>query len=49
MGIALTTLDIAFGFLSFVLIKLFTGNIQAIKPAMWGSAALSVVMLGTTH
>lgn len=49
MGIALTTLGIAFGFLSFVLIKLFTGNIQVIKPAMWVSAALSVVMLVTTH
>ena len=49
MGIALTTLGIAFGVLSFLLIKLFTGNIQAIKPAMWVSAALSVVMLVTTH
>lgn len=43
------TLGIAFGFLSFVLIKLFTGHIQEIKPAMWISAALSVVMLVTTH
>jgi adenine/guanine/hypoxanthine permease len=43
------TLGIAFGFLSFVLIKLATGKIQDIKPAMWVSAALSVVMLVTTH
>ena len=43
------TLGIAFGFLSFVLIKLFTGRIEEIKPAMWVSAALSVVMLVTTH
>ncbi|EWH01494.1 hypothetical protein Q427_13805 [Halomonas sp. BC04] len=43
------TLGIAFGFLSFVVIKLFTGRITDIKPAMWVSAALSVVMLVTTH
>lgn len=43
------TLGIAFGFLSFVLIKLTTGKIQEIKPAMWVSAVLSVVMLLTTH
>ena len=43
------TLGIAFGFLSFVLIKLATGNLQQIKPAMWVSAALSVMMLITTH
>jgi AGZA family xanthine/uracil permease-like MFS transporter len=43
------TLGIAFGFLSFVLIKLFTGKLHDIKPAMWISAALSVVMLVTTH
>ncbi|MBA2777585.1 NCS2 family permease [Billgrantia kenyensis] len=43
------TLGIAFGFLSFVLIKLATGKIHDIKPAMWVSAALSVLMLVTTH
>ncbi|MCC5883628.1 MAG: NCS2 family permease [Halomonas sp.] len=43
------TLGIAFGFLSFVLIKLATGKLYDIKPAMWVSAALSVVMLVTTH
>lgn len=43
------TLGIAFGFLSFVLIKLFTGRPEAIKPAMWVSAALSVIMLVTTQ
>ncbi|GAA0561068.1 NCS2 family permease [Halomonas salifodinae] len=43
------TLGIAFGFLSFVLIKLATGRLEEIKPAMWVSAALSVVMLVTTH
>jgi AGZA family xanthine/uracil permease-like MFS transporter len=43
------TLGIAFGFLSFVLIKLFTGRVEAIRPAMWVSAALSVLMLVTTH
>jgi AGZA family xanthine/uracil permease-like MFS transporter len=42
------TLGIAFGFLSFVAIKLCTGKPQAIKPAMWVSAALSVIMLVTT-
>ncbi|WP_422677932.1 NCS2 family permease [Bisbaumannia pacifica] len=43
------TLGIAFGFLSFVLIKLATGRLEEIKPAMWVSAALSVLMLVTTH
>lgn len=43
------TLGIAFGFLSFVLIKLCTGRIVEIKPAMWASAALSVVLLITMH
>lgn len=42
------TLGIAFGFLSFVLIKLFTGRFGEIKPAMWVSAALCVVLLATT-
>ncbi|WP_346298953.1 solute carrier family 23 protein, partial [Halomonas sp. BM-2019] len=43
------TLGIAFGFLSFVLIKLATGRLEEIKPAMWVSAALCVVLLATTH
>ncbi|WP_148252516.1 NCS2 family permease [Aidingimonas lacisalsi] len=43
------TLGIAFGFLSFVVIKVCTGRLTDIKPAMWVSAALSVVMLATTH
>jgi AGZA family xanthine/uracil permease-like MFS transporter len=42
------TLGIAFGFISFVLIKVLTGRFIEIKPAMWITAALSVVMLMTT-
>lgn len=42
------TLGIAFGFISFVLIKVCTGRFVEIKPAMWITAALSVVMLMTT-
>jgi adenine/guanine/hypoxanthine permease len=36
---------IVYGFLAFVVLKLFTGRVQQIKPAMWGVAALSVVLL----
>ncbi|GHC34583.1 hypothetical protein GCM10008094_29440 [Aidingimonas halophila] len=43
------TLGIAFGFLSFVIIKACTGKLAEIKPAMWISAALSIVMLVTAH
>lgn len=43
------TLGIAFGFLSFVLIKLCTGRFDEIKLAMWISAALSVLLLVATH
>lgn len=43
------TLGIAFGFISFVLIKLLTGRFVEIKPAMWITAALSVVMLFTAQ
>ncbi|TDX28626.1 AGZA family xanthine/uracil permease-like MFS transporter [Modicisalibacter xianhensis] len=43
------TLGIAFGFLSFVLVKLCTGRLVEIKPAMWVTALLSVVMLVTTQ
>ncbi|WP_027966857.1 NCS2 family permease [Halomonas halocynthiae] len=42
------TLGIAFGFMTFVLIKTLTGRISEIKPAMWITAALCVVMLATT-
>ncbi|NWO05714.1 MAG: NCS2 family permease, partial [Alteromonadaceae bacterium] len=42
------TLGIAFGFISFVLIKVCTGRFVEIKPAMWITAALSVIMLMTT-
>lgn len=41
------TLGIAFGFISFVLIRLATGKLNEIKPAMWVSALLAVVMLLT--
>ncbi|MBZ9539914.1 NCS2 family permease [Modicisalibacter tunisiensis] len=43
------TLGIAFGFLSFVIIKLCTGRLEAIRPAMWVTAILSAVMLVTTQ
>ncbi|MEQ5767753.1 NCS2 family permease [Halomonas sp. H33-56] len=43
------TLGIAFGFMSFVLIKLATGKFTEIKPAMWVSAVLSAIMLVTAQ
>lgn len=43
------TLGIAFGFISFVLIRLATGKLDEIKPAMWVSALLAVVMLLTAQ
>ncbi|GAB2725246.1 NCS2 family permease [Halomonas garicola] len=43
------TLGIAFGFISFVLIKVLTGRLEEIKPAMWITAALSLVMLLTAQ
>ncbi|MBB3140698.1 NCS2 family permease [Halomonas organivorans] len=43
------TLGIAFGFMSFVLIKAATGRLEEIKPAMWVSAALAVVLLVTAQ
>lgn len=43
------TLGIAFGFMTFVLIKTLTGKVSEIKPAMWITAALCVVMLTTTQ
>jgi AGZA family xanthine/uracil permease-like MFS transporter len=36
---------LAFGFISFVLIKSASGKIKEIKPAMWIIAALSVLFL----
>jgi adenine/guanine/hypoxanthine permease len=36
---------IAYGFLAFVVIKAFTGQTKAIKPAMWVVAALSLLLL----
>ena len=36
---------IAYGFLAFVVIKAFTGQMKAIKPAMWVVAALSLLLL----
>ena len=43
------TLGIAFGFMSFVLIKVATGKLSDIKPAMWVSAVLALVMLVTAQ
>ncbi|ALM52723.1 NCS2 family permease [Halomonas huangheensis] len=43
------TLGIAFGFMSFVLIKLALGKPGEIKPAMWVSAVLAVIMLATAQ
>ncbi|WP_413614716.1 NCS2 family permease [Halomonas cupida] len=43
------TLGIAFGFMSFVLIKLALGKFSEIKPAMWVSAVLAGVMLVTAQ
>ncbi|PSJ23617.1 permease [Halomonas sp. ND22Bw] len=43
------TLGIAFGFMSFVLIKVATGRLEDIRPAMWVSAALSVLLLVTAQ
>ncbi|MFK0377660.1 NCS2 family permease [Pandoraea sp. NPDC090278] len=36
---------IAYSFLAFVVLKLFTGRIKEIKPAMWIVAALAVLLL----
>ncbi|CAD6561636.1 Adenine permease AdeQ [Paraburkholderia hiiakae] len=36
---------IAWGFLSFVVLKLFVGRVEEVKPAMWVVAALSVLLL----
>jgi AGZA family xanthine/uracil permease-like MFS transporter len=36
---------LAFGFVSFVVIKIVTGKIADVKPAMWVIAALSLVFL----
>lgn len=36
---------IAWGFLSFVVLKLFMGRVKEIKPTMWVVAALSLVLL----
>jgi AGZA family xanthine/uracil permease-like MFS transporter len=36
---------IVWGFLSFVVLKLFTGRGREVKPAMWVAAALSVLLL----
>ncbi|WP_432414601.1 NCS2 family permease [Chromohalobacter israelensis] len=43
------TLGIAFAFLSFVAIKLCTGRLREIKPAMWVTAVLCAIMLVTTQ
>lgn len=39
------TNGIAYGFLSFVVLKLFTGRIREIKPAMWIVAGLAIILL----
>ena len=36
---------IAYSFLAFVVLKLFTGRAKEIKPAMWIVAALAVLLL----
>jgi len=36
---------LAFGFVSFVLIKIVSGKFRQIKPAMWVIAILSVLFL----
>ena len=36
---------VAYGFISFVILKACTGRVKEIKPAMWVIAALSVVLL----
>lgn len=36
---------IAYGFLAFVVLKLFVGRAREIKPAMWGVAALAILLL----
>ncbi|MCG1041634.1 NCS2 family permease [Mycetohabitans sp. B8] len=39
------TAGIAYGFLAFVVLKLFVGRAREVKPAMWASAALSGLLL----
>ena len=41
------TMGIAYGFLSFVVIKVLTGRFSEVKPAMLVLAALCVMMLAT--
>jgi AGZA family xanthine/uracil permease-like MFS transporter len=36
---------IVWGFLSFVIIKLFTGRVREVKPTMWVAVALSILLL----
>ncbi|HET8791649.1 MAG TPA: NCS2 family permease, partial [Modicisalibacter sp.] len=43
------TLGIAFGFLSFVLVKLCTGRLEEIKPAMWVTSVMCAIMLVSTQ
>lgn len=43
------TLGIAFGFLSFVLVKVCTKRLKDIKPAMWVTAVMCAIMLVTTQ
>jgi AGZA family xanthine/uracil permease-like MFS transporter len=40
---------LAFGFISFVVIKTFSGKIRDVKPTMWVIAALSVMFLSLDH
>jgi AGZA family xanthine/uracil permease-like MFS transporter len=40
---------LAFGFISFVLIKLVAGKVQEVKPAMWVIAVLSLVFVTMDH
>jgi adenine/guanine/hypoxanthine permease len=36
---------VAYGFLAYVLLKLATGRVREVKPAMWVIVALAVVLL----
>jgi AGZA family xanthine/uracil permease-like MFS transporter len=40
---------LAFGFISFVVIKTFSGKIRDVKPTMWVIAVLSVMFLSLDH
>jgi AGZA family xanthine/uracil permease-like MFS transporter len=40
---------LAFGFISFVVIKTLSGKIRDVKPTMWVIAILSVMFLSLDH